>query len=451
MHRIHLSSQRAILFVLLVLLLSFATRIDATAQALAPAPDAHVINITPGGHFNEPSIAVNPNNPAQLVAAYQGEGPGVSYSTDSGRHWIRATGTSPSDYKFGGDVSVTYDNKGHAFLCYIATDKLGTWNYWAHNATRNTVHVLRSLDGGRTWEKEAAAIVTNPTGANIFEDKPYIIADNDNPSSPYSGNLYLGWTEFTLSKSVVMFSRSTDFGKTWSTPIEISTHEGWPRGDSPTAVLGFAGAVGPDGRVYTVWADGSSIVFTHSEDGGRTFVPSREILKVAPLCCYPIHDMNESNGLPQIAIDPKSKRLYVAWSDYRNGGIDIFVSTSDDGGESWSPALRVNSDPLHNALDHFFQWMAVDPIDDAVNVIFYDRRDDPENRKTTVVLARSTDGGRTFVNYAWMKKPFTINDDFIGDYTGLTAINGRVYGIWTETAPPLPISSAGEQQNQFPQ
>ncbi|HEV2222583.1 MAG TPA: hypothetical protein VGR84_06235, partial [Candidatus Acidoferrales bacterium] len=118
--------------------------------------------------------------------------------------------------------------------------------------------------------------------------------------------------------------------------------------------------------------------------------------------------------------------------DYRNGDVDIFVSTSQDRGASWFPAVRVNSDPIHNGSDQFFQWLSVDPITGAAYVVFYDRRDDPGNKNTTVVLARSTDGGHNFENFAWTRKAFQSRDDFIGDYTGLAAFNGRVYGIWAE-------------------
>jgi hypothetical protein len=67
------------------------------------------------------------------------------------------------------------------FSCYIAFDKLGTENYWAHNATRNGIFVRRTLDGGRTWEKHAAAVIAQKTAPGIpFEDKPGIVADNTN-------------------------------------------------------------------------------------------------------------------------------------------------------------------------------------------------------------------------------------------------------------------------------
>ena len=50
-------------------------------------------------------------------------------------------------------------------------------------------------------------------------------------------------------------------------------------------------------------------------------------------------------------------------------------------------------------------------------------------------LARSTDGGRTFRNYAWSAQAFGGENAFLGDYEWLAASGGRVYGIWAEAAP----------------
>jgi len=431
---------------IIVFLLFFA--VSAFAQQLPPAPEGRVVSLTAeAGYFNEPSIAVNPRNPRQVVAAYQVPAH-IAYSEDSGDSWRLAAPVAPKNYKISGDVSVTYDAHGHAILCYIAFDKLGTTNYWGHNATRNGIFIKRSLDGGKTWEENAISVIEHPTEEGIpFEDKPYIVADNTN--GRYSGNLYVGWTQFTLTKSVILFSHSTDGGKTWSSPIEISTHEGLPRDDNG-AVEGFTGAVGADGTLYVVWADGSSIVLATSRDGGRSFSRSRKALDTAP-SYFDVEDVSRSNGFPQIGIDPRGKNgvLYVTWSDYRNGDVDVFCATSRDRGRKWSPAVRVNSDSIHDGTDQFFQWLAVDPQSGAANVIFYDRREDPQNTKTKVTLARSGDGGRTFANYAWSEEPFAGNRQFIGDYLGIAAWQGRVYGIWTEVAP-IPAAPPDKEKPKAP-
>jgi hypothetical protein len=399
--------------------------------------------LTPSpGQFSEPAIALNPVDPQQLVAAFQVNA-SAAYTRDAGHTWTLASGTAPADYRRSGDVSVAYDEHGRAFLCYIAFDKLGTENYWGHDATRNGIFVRRSLDGGKTWERDAATVIAQPTQPGIpFEDKPYLFADDTH--SRYAGHLYVGWTEFSLTKSIILLSRSTDAGQTWSRPIEISTHEGLPRDDNG-AVEGFSGTVGPDGTLYVVWPDISGIVLATSRDGGQNFSPSRSIVKTGPAYFTP-QQVTRGNGFPQIAINPRTSQLFVSWSDYTNGDIDVFAASSSDRGESWSAPVRVNNDPLHDGRDQFFQWLAIDPSDGSVNVIFCDRRSDPENRKYTMVLARSTDDMRTFANYAWSTGASDPAGVFIGDYMGLAAGGGKVFGVWTRTALPeeMPASMPGE-------
>lgn len=398
-------------------------------QNLPVAPRAQVTNITPKpGWFTEPSIAINPHNPRQVAAAYQ-DNAHVAYSFDAGQHWEIAAGTEPANYRISGDVSVTYDKHGHAILCYMAFDKLGTFNYWAHNASRSGLFIRRSLDGGKVWESQHIPIIEHETKPGIpFEDKPYIVADDS--AGPHAGNLYVGWTRWTIEDSQIMLSRSTDDGKTWSAPIEIDKQRGLPRDDNGAAE-GFSGVVGHDGTLYAVWALNDHIVFTYSKDGGLSFSTPQKIIPVAPIMFH-VDDVARANGFPVIAMDPRHGRLYVTWGDYRNGEVDVFCSTSSDRGRTWTPAVRVNSDAVHNGADHFFHWLAVDPTSGDAYVIYYDRRDDPGNRKAKVVLARSTDGGKTFTNYAWTQEPFDPGGVFMGDYTGIAALGGRVYGVWPE-------------------
>jgi hypothetical protein len=415
------------------LMLSVFTTLNGGAQELHQAPGAQVQDLTSEpGFFTEPGVAINPTNPLQVAVAYQ-DNAHIAYSSDAGKNWKIAQNTASKNYRVSGDVSVTYNKKGQAFLCYIAFDKLGTINYWAHGATRNGIFVRRSPDGGKTWQDDEFTVAKQQTEPGIpFEDKPYIVADNTN--SRYAGTLYVGWTRWTIADSQILLSRSTDDGQTWSAPIEIDDHRGLPRDDNG-ANEGFSGVVASDGTLYAVWGDGDHIVMTYSRDGGRSFSKTRNVIDTAPIM-FDVQGLERSNGFPVIDMDRRTERFYVVWSDYRNGGVDVFCSTSSDRGRKWSAATRLNTDPLHNGADHFFQWLAVDQANGAANVIFYDRRGDSNNRKAIVALARSTDGGGSFQNYAWTDTPFDPGGVFMGDYTGIAAFGGRVYGVWTEKPDP---------------
>src|SRR6476469_15504 len=299
---------------------------SVAAQQLPPAPKVHIVDVTPkAGYFNEPAIALNPGEPRQLTAAWQVNA-SAAYSHDGGETWKVAEGTAPKNYRVSGDVSLAYDAAGRAILCYIAFDKLGATNYWAQGATRNGIFIRRSLDGGQTWEPDAVTIISHESTPGIpFEDKPWVVADT---SGPHAGNLYIGWTQFTLAASDLLFSRSTDGGATWSKPVKLSSVSGLPRDDNG-ALEGFHGVVGPDGTLYTIWEDRDGIMMAVSHDGGTSFSKERRIIPAGP-GYFGITGVARSNGFPQIGMDLREARsaggkggkqggnLYVAWSDYSN-------------------------------------------------------------------------------------------------------------------------------------
>ena len=402
---------------------------------LPGAPGARVVTITPEGQTgSEPAIAVNPMNPEQVVGAAPHW---VAYSGDGGRTFAPVDMSGRGLPPFG-DVSVAFDDKGQLFLSYLAIEKNGLPGYWAHGVGANGIWVLHSGDGGKTWDRAPVPVkVWNGTEHDVkLEDMPRIWADTQ-PKSRYRGNLYMAWIEWQLTQSVILYSRSTDGGRSWAKPRRISTRAGLPRDDNG-AVVGPIGTVGRDGTQSIVWNEGLNITLAVSHAGGATFGPSRPIFEVAAPYfggANGIPGVSRAMGFPQVGVGPKDGALYVTWSDFRNGDVDVFIAVSRDGGHTWSRPMRVNDDPVHDGADQFLQWLAVDPVDGSVNVQFYDRRDDATNRRTRVTIARSTDGGRTFRNYAWTKDSFGGDNAFLGDYEWLVAQGGRVYGIWAEAAP----------------
>jgi hypothetical protein len=106
----------------------------------------------------------------------------------------------------------------------------------------------------------------------------------------------------------------------------------------------------------------------------------------------------------------------------------VFLIHSTDGGATWGGIVRVNDDLTTS--HQFFPWLSVDPVTGTLYAAFYDRRN-TSGVLTDVTVARSTDGGSTFTNFAVSASPFyPVSGVFFGDYIGIAARDRKVYPIW---------------------
>ncbi|PWT95510.1 MAG: glycosyl hydrolase [Blastocatellia bacterium] len=432
----------------LVLVSSLAHSVSAQKIVRISAPDA----INPA----EVTIAINPTNPLNIVAAsfQTGHPPKAragSYnyvSKDGGDTWTTVPVADPRDLTQGDDV-VYFSSDGIAYHAHLSFDGI---RMARPNRAENGMIINSSKDGGLTWNDGEPAV--NHLNTVIpFEDKPGLVVDNA-PNSKTKGNIYLAWTRFDVygssnpeHHSQIYFSRSTDKGQTFSMPTRISD-TGGDCLDSDNTVEGAVPAVGPNGEVYVVWAGPLGLVFDKSKDGGLTFGKDKVIGNIPGGWDFSIEGLDRANGMPVTGVDlsdgPNKGTLYVNWIDARNGDPDVFVMSSRDGGETWSAPVRVNDDPVKNGKAQFFTWMSVDPTDGSINVVFYDRRD-AKGPLTGVTLARSIDGGRKFVNYKIPIEPFECNNRvFFGDYSSVSAFGGFVVPVFMHfvTSSSLAVSVA---------
>ena len=386
----------------------------------------------------EVSIAINPKNPDNMIAAslQTGRPPkpragSYNYVTfDGGKTWKTVPTPNPTNLVQGDDV-LAFSSDGVAYHVHLSFDGI---RLSRPVRAENGMIVNVSKDGGNTWS-EGTAAVNHVNTVIPFEDKPGLVVDNAT-SSRFKGNVYLAWTRFDVygsadpeHRSQIYFTRSTDQGQTYSMPFRISD-TGGDCVDSDNTVEGAVPAVGPNGEVYVVWAGPLGLVFDKSTDGGLTFGKDKLIGDIPGGWDFEIEGLNRANGMPVTGVDlsngPNKGMLYVNWIDARNGDPDVFVMSSRDGGQTWTTPVRVNDDALKNGKAQFFTWMAIDPADGAVNIVFYDRRDG-KGTQTGVTLARSVDGGRTFVNHKIDLPLFSANEGaFFGDYSGISAYGGRV-------------------------
>ena len=423
-----------------------------------PGQSHKVVRITGEGARGtaEVSVAINPKNPANLVAAsfQSGQAGGVRvsnvtyYTLDRGLTWKIVPTQNPKSL-VQGDDAVTFNSEGTVYHSFISFDGIRVSR---PKRAANGIIVASSKDGGQTWS-ENVPVIDHTNSVTPFEDKPWLVTDNVE-GSPFKNNLYLSWTRFDEygksdpdCHSHIFFSRSDDGGKTFAAPFRISNSYG-DCVDSDNTHEGAVPAVGVNGDVYVVWSGPKGLYFDKSTDGGWTFREDKIIQTTPGGWDIDIAGISRHNGMPVTRVDISKGAhrgsLYVNWIDVRNGDTDVFVMASRDAGETWSQPVRVNDDRLKNGKAQFFTWMAVDPVDGSVNVVFYDRRD-YEGTKTGLTLARSIDGGKTFVNYKIDQAPFEcVPQVFFGDYTNIDAYGGLVVPIYQHFISPnsLAISVA---------
>ncbi|MGF1578448.1 MAG: sialidase family protein [Gemmataceae bacterium] len=388
----------------------------------------------------EVSVAINPKNPKHFVASALGypKKPGGSknasfVSFDAGKTWKAVLMPNP-DNRTQGDDAVAFGPDGTVFHTYISFTGLRR-----KRAPRVSSGIFcNSSKDGLKWKKPVP-VVDHINTDEPFEDKPWIVCDCSE-DSPHKGNIYVAWTKFDVygsrdpkDKSHIYFSRSTNGGKSFTPSWKISDFPGDALDDDDT-VEGAVPAVGPKGEVYVAWAGPKGLVIDKSTDGGVTFGKDTFISKMPGGWNIPVKGIPRHNGLPITKVDCSKGKfrgsVYVNWIDERNGDPDVFVSHSRDGAKTWSKPIRVNDDKVKNGVAQMFAWMAVDPVDGSVNVIFHDRRG-LKGTNTGVTLARSVDGGKTFVNYRVKQKPSEFRPVlFFGDYNGIAARGGRVVAVY---------------------
>ncbi len=403
---------------------------------------------------NESSIAVNPLNPKVLIASavdYRDtSATWVYFSTDYGKTWKnKKLGRPYPNWRSSNDPSVAYSFDGTGYLVYGG---FGNVSDTGILYGENGVFLARTTDDGKTWDAHIPIIVHlgEQTLDSAFEDKYYITVDNS-PNSPFRGNLYVPWKRVIPrdSSTQIVISRSTDKGNTWSVPIPISPRKPGSSEDTTFGQSFPLATIGPNGEVYVVWNDGieKGIGFARSTDGGVTFSEPRIIIKYntfgkAKLITnqgyrHTVKGKVRAEAYPSVVSDytggQRNGYLYLCWSS--DEIPNVYFSFSSDGGDTWSPPKIVHSDTTN---DQFWQWIALDPTNGDLAIMYLDSRRDPQNLLTECWVSYSSDGGNTWIDRPVSDvssdlrlNPFTDNS-FAGDYSGCAFYNGKIYPSWVD-------------------
>lgn len=401
----------------------------------------------------EPYLAINPANPTNFIGVWQQDrwsdggarGLVASASFDGGKTWQQtplpfSACADGLGYERASDPWVSIGPDGTAYAISISFNR-------SNNS--NAVGAAVSRDGGQTWQNLSVIIADNEPTSQFFNDKESVTA---NPVTP--GVAYAVWDRLELPngnpyanlhtaafRGPALFSKTGDGGQTWSPPkVIVST-------PSRQQTIGNQIVVNSqDGTLYNFFnlisppfnISASKVAFVMSTDDGATWTKPKVI---ADMRTVGVTDPNTGEAvrtgdiIPEPAIDPATGQLYVVWQDSRfNGGLydEIAMSTSSDGGRTWSAPIRVNTPSGRPAFNPSVRVNSTG----SIAITYYDFRNLAAGNTTTLPtdywLTTSSNGGSSFGGEVHISGPFDMKTApvasgfFVGDYEGLAAM-GSVF------------------------
>jgi hypothetical protein len=366
-----------------------------------------------GDAANEPSITVDPTNHNRMAIGWrqfnsvnsdfrQG---GWGYTTDAGTTWtfpgVLETNVFRSDPVLGSDEA------GNFF--YLSLLESFCDNMYG------------SLDFGQTWTR------LQPDGDAGGGDKEWFTIDKT-PQGMGHGFQYQIWST-AASCNFGQFSRSTDGGATWMSPISIPSAPVWGTPDVDT-----------NGNLFIGGGDFGSSFFcirsSNAQNGNVT--PTFDQNVSVNLGGSVLFDaqINPGGLAGQIflAVDRSgtatNNNIYMLATVQQfsaSNGSDIMFSRSTDSGLTFSAPHRINDDPVNQNKWHWFGTLAVAP-NGRVDSVWLDTRNAPNNIDSQLFYSWSTDGGVTWAPNVPVSSSFNPHEGWpvqqkIGDYLTIVSDN----------------------------
>ncbi len=210
-------------------------------------------------------------------------------------------------------------------------EKTGEFYYCGltgNTGSQNGLAVVRGHFSGSSWVTDGTAQVAVGSNTSYAFDKEWMAVDS------LTGNVYVTYTRFTTTGDDIWFSRSTDGGATFQTPVQISGS--WEMG----YCSGSRPAVGPNGEVYVTYTsygavDADSIKLTRSTNFGTSFPPT--IVAGTTMDNYftgaPGFNRGRAINFPAIYVDRSTGcnrgRVYIANQNSVNFYLDTFSALTN--------------------------------------------------------------------------------------------------------------------------
>ncbi len=390
-----------------------------------------------GDAANEPSIAVNPLNPDQIVIGWRQfnnvgsdfREAGLSYSHDGGLTWNNIGPLEPGVFRSDPVLAANADGVFY-YQSLAVEDNNGQPGLQDDDVFR--VDQWRSINGGMTWIDK-----TNAIGG----DKSWYAIDHTN--SENRGNIYAAWNLAGNNHFPSTFNYSVNNGMTYTSPETL-----------PKAPVFGTVAVGFDGEVYIAgqyFSDTLSYNYlVKSQNPTAVMFPDFQQETELDLGGQlKIGGINPAGLLGQVwvATDTSNRHtrgnVYVAASIAPFGldPLDFNFIRSRDGGNTFSQFISINDDDNSFVDWSWFGTMGVAP-NGRIDMIWLDTRNAPVSFGTKffseLFYSYSYDGGVTFSKNQIISPLFNHSSGYpvqqkMGDYIDIVSDNRGAHVAYTAT------------------
>jgi hypothetical protein len=392
--------RRWIVPALAVLLAGQAAAFAADPPRLTSSGHVSIDDQSPSRTYLAPFLAVDPENPRQIVASAVDARARTCHtfrSADGGTSWKRleaspSPATFPYCFYIAWMAAETPLAWGRDHSLYYA---LAGWGDEDGGQRFNkTVLLGKSTDVGDTWEtsivRNARVLTEQAVEGNIVSSLAVDTKSGDQDI------VYVGWATRYPNRSgapsTVNVAASLDGGKTFGDPVDVSSFYKKTVKDAAGKeypVHNFFGAnqlaVGANGTVYSLYPGGTlggfataaptPILLGRSTDQGKTW----EVFEASPPGIYPegvqmlkwspeggaegtLHAVYENK--PDQPAGRADRDIYhvrstdggvtAAWWDFRDdkGAFtnDVYATWSLDNGVTWAPNTKVTDTPINRRL-----------------------------------------------------------------------------------------------------
>jgi hypothetical protein len=308
-------------------------------------------------------------------ALEEGGDPDAAAENHAGTIRIRRRILDPSAFAaagWAGEVQIANDDTWEP---YVAADPSAPYVYALYNRYGITcqhcpnpqMEIRISADGGQTWAAEKPIC----TCSGVAGQWDPVLA------TTASGAVYGTW----MNSNAIVFSKSTNHGSTWSTPLKVSG-KSWA--DKPWMATSANGT-----DVYVAYESRSQLFLTSSHNAGASFSTPIAVNADSSVYRYPNGFVVLSNGTAVL-----SDSKYSGGSVKTAGPVEIEVWRTTNGGTSWNKVTVDNT--VFTGVTFETSSTTTIAADAAGALVIEYSGATTQGANNHVFTRRSTDGGLTW-------------------------------------------------------